>query len=291
MSDPTFSIVTPSFQQASYLEQTLRSVLEQTGPRIEYVVMDGGSTDGSAEIIRRHADRLAHWESCPDNGQYDAINRGFTHTSGEVMAWINSDDMYTPWAFAVVAEIFAEFPQIEWLTTLCPLFWDEHGRVIKSATLDGFSRGGFLRGEHLPGSGGFARGFIQQESTFWRRSLWERAGGFIDARYRLAGDFELWARFYEHAELYGVKTPLAGFRVHGEQKTARHMAAYLAEAREVLTRHGGRPYARWESMLRARVVPHLRGPLRRLAGRLRLLHPRSVCAHNLDTRRWQLARM
>src|SRR5687768_4489903 len=98
-----FAIVTPSFNQAKFLEAAMRSVLEQQGTaEIEYVVMDGGSTDGSAEVIQRHASRLAHWESARDAGQYDAVTRGFARTSGDIMAWLNSDDMFCPWAFSVV---------------------------------------------------------------------------------------------------------------------------------------------------------------------------------------------
>src|SRR5438132_13711050 len=104
---PRITVVTPSFNQAEFLERTLRSVLDQGYPNLEYVVIDGGSTDGSVDTIRRYADRLAYWVAQPDSGQYDAINKGFQRTSGEVMAWINSDDKYAPWAFAVAAEVFA----------------------------------------------------------------------------------------------------------------------------------------------------------------------------------------
>src|SRR3954464_13703841 len=94
---PRISIVTPSFNQARFLPETIRSVLGQNYPDLEYVVIDGGSTDGSAEVIRRHEDRLAQWVSEKDAGQYDAINKGFARTSGEIMGWLNSDDLYTPW--------------------------------------------------------------------------------------------------------------------------------------------------------------------------------------------------
>jgi hypothetical protein len=108
----------------------------------------------------------------------------------------------------------------------------------------GYSRRAFLRGEHLPHEGDWGGSFIQQESTFWRRSLWDKVGGRIDASLQLAGDFELWARFFEHADLYGVELPLGGFRVHGDQKTAHRMKAYVDEALTVLRNHGGRPHRR-----------------------------------------------
>ncbi len=104
MSTPSLkiSIVTPSFNQAAFLEETIDSVLSQRDPNLEYVIIDGGSTDGSVDIIRRHAGQLAYWVSEPDKGQYDAINRGFAKVTGDVMAWINSDDKYTPWCFSIV---------------------------------------------------------------------------------------------------------------------------------------------------------------------------------------------
>src|SRR5215212_7784658 len=115
---PRISIVTPSFNQGRFLRETMQSVLGQGYPNLEYVVIDGGSTDESVDIIRGHEQQLAAWVSEKDAGQYDAINKGFARTSGEVMAWLNSDDKYTPWALPVVGEIFAQLPEVKWLTTL-----------------------------------------------------------------------------------------------------------------------------------------------------------------------------
>ena len=236
---PRISIVTPSFNQARFLPDTIQCVLGQNYPALEYVVVDGGSTDGSADVIRRHASDLSYWCSEKDAGQYDAINKGFARTTGDVMAWLNSDDLYTPWALRTVGEIFRQLPEVQWLTTLLPLHWDADGLPSRCRPVPGYSKHGFLRGRHLPRPGESHKNFIQQESTFWRRSLWERAGGKIDPTLRLAGDFELWAKFYQHADLYGVPLPLGGFRRHGDQKTAHHMEAYVKEAEAVLARHGG----------------------------------------------------
>ena len=107
---PTISIVTPSYNQAQFIEDTIQSVLGQGYPNLEYVVIDGGSTDGSVDIIRRYAERLKYWTSERDGGQYDAINRGFAHTTGEIMAWLNSDDKYTPWAFSIVGRRVQPLP-------------------------------------------------------------------------------------------------------------------------------------------------------------------------------------
>src|SRR3954463_8153147 len=147
---PTISVVTATLNRANYLEEAMRSVLEQDYPRVEYVVVDGGSTEGSVELIRRYEHRLAWWCSERDEGHFDALNKGFARTSGEVMAWLNSDDKYTPWAFHVVGEIFATFPQVQWLTTLFPIIWDSRGLATRCKYTPGFSKQGFLRGEYLP---------------------------------------------------------------------------------------------------------------------------------------------
>ena len=246
------SIVTPSFNQARFLEAAMQSVLRQPGPPPEYVVMDGGSTDGSAEIIQRHTASLAHWQSAPDAGQYDAVTRGFARTSGEIMAWLNSDDLYCPWAFSVVREIFEALPEVQWLTTTMQIRWDSEARPVRTLHVPGYARSAYLLGEHLPAKGAFALGWIQQESTFWRRSLWEKAGAQIGAGYPLAGDFELWARFFQHAELYAVETPLGGFRFHGDQKTGGDRMDYLTEAERALTAHGGRRHSAFSRFLRRR---------------------------------------
>lgn len=232
---PRISIVTPSYNQKSFLEATIRSVLQQDYPNLEYMVIDGGSTDGSLEVIKQYEARLQFWCSEPDAGQYEAINKGFSHATGEIMAWLNSDDLYCPWTLKAVASILSAFPQVEWLTSLSPGWCDQQGAYLEFDSVVGFSKDAFLDGCYLP-TGASAKTAltrsprpIQQESCFWRRSLWNKIGGKISTEVSLAGDFDLWARFYQHAELYGTPVPLGIFRLQPNQRS-RNQEQYLREA-------------------------------------------------------------
>jgi glycosyltransferase involved in cell wall biosynthesis len=217
------------------------SVLGQGYPRLEYIVVDGGSTDGSVGLIEQRADDLAWWVSEPDDGAWEAINKGFAHATGEVMGWIGSDDLLMPWSLSIVGEIFATFPQIEWLTSQIPMMCDEDGRPVESYRLDAYSADEFFRGANLPFAGWKAAGFIQQEATYWRRSLWERVGARLDESLQLAADFDLWARFHRSdAKLFGVRVPLACFRLHADQ-LSQDSRGYTEEARRVLLSYGGDP--------------------------------------------------
>lgn len=244
------SLVTPVLNGAAYLDGAIRSVLSQNYTNLEYIVIDGGSTDGSLDIVHRHETNIAWAESAADSGMYDALNKGFSKSTGEIMGWLNSDDMQLPWTLDVVAEIFSNFPQIEWLTSLYPLSWDERGRAVRLSPRPSFSKASFFRGENFPGMTWRSSGWIQQESTFWRRTLWEKVGGRLEDTFRLAGDFDLWARFYQQAELYAVTTPLAGFRRHGRQLTAGDSHGYRREALKSFLEHGGAPSGRMNSTIR-----------------------------------------
>lgn len=282
------SLVTPSYQQGQFLEATILSVLGQDHPALEYFVMDGGSTDESPAIIQRHAARLAGFASERDGGQYEAVNKGFARSHGEIMGWLNSDDLLTPWALSVVGDIFAAHPEIEWLTSLTPLRFDARGRAVRCLPQRGFSRAGFFAGEYLPRPGHFSTGHIQQESTFWRRSLWERAGGFVGGDYPLAGDFELWARFFQHAELYGVETPLGGFRFHGDQKTGSQHQRYHDEAERALLAHGGQRPSSLRRFFRSHFQQSCPRGVRPFVARAGLAHPVKIVRHRRDTGEWRI---
>jgi len=286
LSSASISLITPSLNQAAFLEATIQSILQQNVVNLEYIIIDGGSTDSTVEIIQQYQEELTNWVSEPDKGQYHALNKGFAQTEGEIMGWLNADDLYTPWALQLVVDIFTSLPQVEWLTTLAPLKWDEYGRAVHIHRLEGYSQAGFYRADYLPGARPYALTCIQQESTFWRRSLWERAGGYIEEAYPLAGDFELWARFFQHASLYGVATPLGGFRDHASQKTAQHYQKYLDEACYILNQYGGKVSHPLTAMIKFGLSHCLPPKFRLWASKAGLLHPVPRCVY--DEEQWRI---
>ncbi len=237
---PKISIVTPSYNHAAFIEATIRSVLLQGYPNLEYIIIDGGSTDGTVDIIKKYKEHLTYWVSEKDAGQYDAINKGFAKSSGEIMFWLNSDDMLCPWAFYVAATVFMQCPDIEWLTSSRPLTWSQLGLCIADMPADGFSRKTFYQGRNVR-TNHYYHFHIQQESTFWRRSLWLRSGGYINADIDYAGDFDLWARFWEFGDLVCINVPLGGYRRHGDQKALNDYQRYADEAATVLKRYDHQP--------------------------------------------------
>ena len=211
---PKISLVTPVWNSARYLEATIRSVLSQAYPNLEYIIVDGGSTDGSVSIICKYESQLSHWISEPDRGMYDAINKGFARSSGELMGWISATDMLHAGSLFVIGGVFQTFPDVEWITGR-PTGFNDDGQAVEFLKLRPWSRMPFLAG---------ANRYIQQESTFWRRSLWERAGGRVDDSRRNGSDFELWVRFFRHARLYSVDALIGGFRSHPDSIGLQNLA-------------------------------------------------------------------
>ena len=219
------SVVTRSFNQSQFLERTILSVLNQNYPNLEYIIIDGGSTDGSVDIIKKYQSKLHYWISEPDNGMYDAINKGFTVSSGDIMTYINSDDILHFSSLVTVADLFERYTDICWLNGL-PNQIDEKDRYVWLGSLPNWNRYLFLNRQYR---------YIQQEGCFWRRSIWERAGNFMDTKYILAADLDLWCRFFDFSSIIYVPTILGSFRVRSQnQKSLESINQYNKEAERVI---------------------------------------------------------
>jgi len=225
---PKISIVTPSYNQGKFLEKTIQSVLNQNYPNFEYLVIDGGSTDQSLNIIKKYQKKISYFESKKDRGQSHAINKGFAKSKGEIMAWINSDDIIRPGTFNLVASIFAQFPEINWLTSL-PSTINEDGQLIYLAQKPLYIRSLIKKGLYTKK----LLGFIMQEGTFWRRSLWEKAGGKLD-EVPYSMDMKLWQRFAKYAKLYCIEACLASYRLNPNRKNNDQHQNYYKEMNDKL---------------------------------------------------------
>jgi glycosyltransferase involved in cell wall biosynthesis len=221
---PRISLVTAVYNGERYLEDTIRSVLDQEYPNLEYFIVDGGSTDGSVEIIRKYESRITGWIVEADKGVYDAINKGFRRTSGEIMGWLNASDKLHANGLTVVGTIFSTFQEVEWITGR-PTMFNDAGMTVEVKDVPRWSRWRFLAG---------ANRHIQQESTFWRRGLWERAGGALSTEYRAEGDFELWMRFFRHARIYPVDALIGGWRFHTDSLSHGDVGRYERNCDEIL---------------------------------------------------------
>ncbi|MBR6090311.1 MAG: glycosyltransferase [Anaerolineaceae bacterium] len=216
-SDLSVSVITPSFNQAAYLKQTMDSVLSQDIPGMEYVVMDGGSADGSVELIRSYEDRLTGWVSEKDRGQADAVNKGAARTKGDVIGWLNSDDLYLPGAIRKALDHLAAHPEIDAVYGDV-LSIDGEGKLIN------VMRFGQYEAEDL-----MSFRVISQPGVFFRRSAWERAGG-LDLSYHYLLDHHLWLRMIAGGKFAYLPEPLAAARFHAEAKNRAHTEDFGKEA-------------------------------------------------------------
>jgi len=210
----------------------MRSVLEQDYPEIEYIVVDGGSTDGSVEIIERYGDRISWWVSEADQGQTDAINKGFDHATGEILAWLNSDDTYEPGALAGAVEFLQTNPNVG-LVYGDTNFINADSQVIgqfnaQQTSLRRLQRGGV---------------YIPQQSAFWRSDLWRRVGP-LDPSFYFAMDYDLWVRLARVTEIRYTRQLWANFRLHGDAKTIAADERCWPEMLRVHRRDGG-GYMAW----------------------------------------------
>lgn len=206
---PRVSIVTPSFMQARYIGRTIESVLGQSYPNLEYFVQDGGSQDGTVEVLKGYANRLAGWESQADGGQSQAINLGFAHTTGEIMAWLNSDDMLLPGAIHTIVDYFSRHPEVD-VVYGDRLLIDESDMEIGRWIMPGHDSEVLSWADYVP-----------QETLFWRRRIWDRVGGQIDESFKFAMDWDLLVRFRDAGARFAhIPRFLGAFRIHEHQKTS-----------------------------------------------------------------------
>jgi glycosyltransferase involved in cell wall biosynthesis len=210
---PVISIVTPSFNQSEFIERTIQSLFQQHYPRLEYIVQDGGSNDGTVEILKKYEDRLARWVSEKDAGQSDALNTGFGHATGDILAYLNSDDMLLPGTLHYVARYFATHPEID-VVYGHRVLMDEYDQEI----------GRWVMPPHDDEILSWAD-YIPQETMFWRRSVWEKAGGRIDKNFKFAMDWDLILRFRDAgARINRLPRFMGAFRIHPHQKTSAEIS-------------------------------------------------------------------
>ena len=218
---PLVSIVTPSFNQARYLEQTMRSVLEQDYPHIEYLVIDGASKDGSVDIIQKYESQLAYWVSEKDSGQAEAINKGISRATGEIVAWINSDDYYLPGVVSSAVKVFEENPDVV-LIYGDMLAVDENGQTTNVMKYGQFSLADLLCFQ-----------IIGQPSVFFRRDALQQAG-LLDTTFHFLLDHHLWIRIAQHGKILHVPQTWSAARYHAEAKNRAKAAEFGHEAFRIL---------------------------------------------------------
>jgi glycosyltransferase involved in cell wall biosynthesis len=227
------SVVTVCYNHAQFVEDTIRSVLTQDHPNIEYIVIDGGSTDGSAEIIKKYSDRLAYWCSEPDGGQTDALKKGFSKATGDILCWINSDDQLEPGALSEVAAFFEQHPEAQ-VVTGDHIKMNAQGIPMKLHREIPFNR--FIWN--------YTYNYTAQTSTFWRRALYEDVGG-MNSDFNMGMDTDLFSRFSERTFMYKTRGIWSRFRLHNQQKTQLFDERSKIERRLILERYAG-PQPVWQ---------------------------------------------
>ena len=227
-SQPLISVITPSYDQVAYLEATIQSVLAQDYPSIEYMVIDGGSDDGSREIIQSYAEHLTYWVSEPDEGQADAINKGFARATGKYVAWLNSDDVYRPGAVSRAVAILEADPDLGLVYGQLDSV-DGHGEVFNTITYQQYDLVDLL-----------AFRIIGQPSVFMRRAVLEKAG-LIDLSYKYLLDHHLWIRMAQHGKMAYVPELWAAARHHESAKNVAQAAGFGGEVYRILEWAQGQP--------------------------------------------------
>ena len=239
---PKISIVTPSFNQGKFLEETIRSVLLQGYSNLEYIIVDGGSSDGSVDLIRKYEHQLAYWISEKDSGAADAIGKGFRKATGTIVGWLNSDDLYRPGTLQSVASAFQNNKDVD--VVYGDTHWiDANGNVLAEKRQTPFSKSAFFYGG----------ADLQQPATFWTRELYEKAGG-LDPSFRAAFDTDLFFRFFQlEARFQHIPEFLAAFRLHSDQISDVMLETCRREVAALRERHLAFPV----SSLRGRMIRNL----------------------------------
>ncbi len=220
---PLVTIVTPSYNQAAFLEATIQSVLSQEYPRLEYIIMDGGSTDGSVEIIKKYAPQLAYWVSERDKGQSDAINKGWQRARGDIVAYLNSDDTYAPHAIRTAAEYLQEHPEVGLAYGDCTWMNVAGGRI------------GMIDTHPFTLADLLLQNRIAQPATFVRKSALDHVG-LLNEKLHMLMDYELWVRLALRYPLGHISVVLANFRIHPTSKTGTSTQRFLGENLEIIER-------------------------------------------------------
>jgi hypothetical protein len=236
---PSVSIVTPSYNQGPFIEATIRSVLEQQYAGLEYWVMDGGSTDATPDILHRYADRI-HYVSEKDEGQSDAINKGFDRCHGQILGWLNSDDTYAPGAVAAVAAYFRDHPEVALVYGNADYIDAAGHPIVGCAHIEPYDAHRLLHYSD----------FIVQPAAFFRREAFEAVGG-VDKSLNYCMDYDLWLKIAGRYQVAYLPQVLAHFRWFGENKTAVGGRQRLAEIEAMARRHGARglpAYVRLEAV-------------------------------------------
>lgn len=242
MSRLRFSIVTPSYNQAQFLERTVRSVLEQRGDfDLEYIVIDGGSKDRSLEILRQIDDTRMTWSYEPSvGGQIETVNCGLRRATGDIVGWLNSDDVLAPGALERISAAFAANEQLDWVYGRCDII-DENDRVIRKL----ISRYKHTKCVQYSHDRLLIENFISQMTVFWRRSLLDRAG-YLETEHPLSFDYDLWLRFAACSAPVYIPEPIAFFRWYERSKSGRGYRRQFAEDFMIAVRHS--PGRRWLHM-------------------------------------------
>jgi glycosyltransferase involved in cell wall biosynthesis len=230
---PLITVVTPSFNQANFLERTIRSVLDQDYPKLEYIIVDGGSTDESPAIIARYAGRLKWWCSESDNGQAHAIMKGFVKSSGDVLCWLNSDDILLPGALKAVGGFFRDHPGAE-VVNGSAFYIDLNDQPLKNLFQSNYTHGVRASARRLRFYG---QDGVYQQATFWRRDSYLSVGG-IQQDFRFAMDLDLFVRLANRQRFHVIPQYLACFRIHDTSKSSTMEAVRRSEVDLIRRRHG-----------------------------------------------------